>query len=533
MRLSQLFGRTLREGPSEAELASQRLLARAGMIRSLAGGAYAYLPLGWRVLKKIEHIVREEMDALGGQEMRMPTAPLAGGREAVTGLVRGEIGSYRQLPLLIHWFRAKFRDQPPRRGLLGAHEFVAHEAYSLHANAEDLDEFYPRMCQAYAAVLRRCGLEATLAEGDAGHELAVLCQAGDENFILCSVCHYAAGAAWAAFAKGGMPREPEGALEKVATPGCKTIQAVADYLGVPTERTLKAVFYAHEEGIVFVVIRGDLEVSEAKLSNALGGAALHGATGEELARAGIVAGYASPVRLSGVTVVADDSILTGNNFVAGANEEGYHLVNVNYPRDFEADVVADIALARAGYTCLRCGGELEERRGIAVGQLSKLGTAPSEEAGATFLDRNGRARPVVVGSYGLDLGRLMAAVVEQNHDERGIVWPPSIAPFQIHLIALGRREEVVERAEGLYADLRAYGYEVLYDDRDESAGVKFNDADLIGVPLRLTVSRRTLEREGVEVKLRCEAEARLIGLEALHDGLKTLCEKLYFFGGLV
>ncbi len=521
MRLSQLFGRTLREAPSEAELVSQRLLARAGMVRPLPGGAYAHLPLGWRVLKRIERIVREEMGALGGQEMRMPTAPLTEGQEML-GLVRGEIGSYRQLPLLIHWFRAKFRDQPSRRGLLGAREFAAHEAYSLHTSAEGLDEFYPRMCRAYAAVLRRCGLEATLAEGDAGHKLAVLCQAGDESFILCPVCHYAADAAWAAFAKGGMPKEPEGVLEKVATPGCKTIQAVADYLGVPTERTLKAVFYAHEGGIVFVVIRGDLEVSEAKLSSALGGAALHAATEEELARAGIVAGYASPVGLSGVTVVADDSILTGSNFVAGANEEGYHLVNVNYPRDFEADVVADIALARAGHTCLRCGGELEERRGIAVGHLSKLGAAPSEEAGATFLDKDGRARPVVVGSYGLDLGALMAAVVEQNYDEKGIIWPPSIAPFQIHLIALGRREEVVERAEGLYADLRAHGYEVLYDDRNESAGVKFNDADLIGVPLRLTISRRTLEREGVEVKLRWEGEARFVGLEVLQDELERV-----------
>jgi len=531
MRLSQLFGRTLREAPSEAGLVSHRLLTRAGMIRPLAGGAYAHLPLGWRVLRRIEQLVREEMDVLGGQEMRMPAAPLAGGQE-VLGLVRGEIGSYRQLPLLLYWMRAKFRNQPPRGGLLGAREFMVQEAYSLHPSAEDLDEFYPRMCRAYAAVLRRCGLEATLAEGDAGHELAVLCQAGDESFILCPVCHYAADAAWAVFAKGGMPRGPEGALEKVATPGCKTIQAVADYLGVPTERTLKAVFYAHEGGVVFVVIRGDLEVSEAKLSSALGGAALHVATGEELARAGIVAGYASPVGLSGVTVVADDSILTGNNFVAGANEEGYHLVNVNYPRDFEADVMADIAQARAGHTCLRCGGELEERRGIAVGHLSKLGTAPSEEAGATFLDKDGRARPVVVGSYGLDLGRLMAAVVEQNHDEKGIIWPPSIAPFQIHLIALGRREEVIERAEGLYADLRAHGYEVLYDDRDESAGVKFNDADLIGVPLRLTVSRRTLEREGVEVKLRREGEARLISLEALQDELKAIWARTVKAGGV-
>ena len=305
-------------------------------------------------------------------------------------------------------------------------------------------------------------------------------------------------------AAGGEPQP----VEAVPTPETTTIEAVAAYLGVPTSQTLKAVFYTTAEGeVIFVVIRGDLSVNEVKLANLLGGTTLRPATEDELRQTGIVAGYASPVGARGVRVIADDSVRTGVNWIAGANRSGYHLRNVNYPRDFQADVVADIALAREGLPCPRCGEILCQARGIEVGHLFKLGTRYSAAVGATFLDQNGEAKPVVMGSYGIGTGRLMAAIVEQHHDDKGIIWPPSVAPFQVHLVSLGLdRPEVAGAADALYAELRHAGIEVLYDDRLESAGVKFNDADLIGVPLRLTISPRTLRAEAIEAKLRWETQ---------------------------
>jgi prolyl-tRNA synthetase len=286
---------------------------------------------------------------------------------------------------------------------------------------------------------------------------------------------------------------------------------------------LKAVFYATWSQLIFAMIRGDLEVNETKLSNALGAPPdLHVATEEELAEAGIVAGYASPVGLSGVKVVADDSIQMGVNLVAGANKEGYHCKNVNYPRDFPVDILTDIALAQAGDTCPKCGGTLTAARAVEVGHLFKLGTKYSEGVGATFLDKDGQAKPIVMGSYGIGTGRLMAAVIEQNHDDKGIIWPISIAPYHIHLVSLGTDARVVEKAEELYADLQAKDYEILYDDRNESAGVKFNDADLIGIPLRLTVSARNLKQNGVEAKLRWKEKAEIVPFEKLHERIDAL-----------
>jgi len=560
MRLSHLFGRTLREPPADAEMVSHQLMLRAGLVRPLAAGIYSYLPLGWRVLKKIEKIMREEMDAIGGQDMMMPVVHpaeiwQATGRwyeigpamlrfkdranrdmvlamtheEVVAELARREINSYRQLPMMVYHIQTKFRDEPRSRGgLIRVREFTMKDAYSLDPDFESLDRFYPKMYQAYVNIFTRCGLETIAVEADSGimggsvsHEFMVPNQAGEDTLILCSQCRYAANAERATFTKTEYPKEPPGEIEEVYTPGCKTIEAVASFVGVPTYQTLKAVFYATPTGeVVFAMIRGDLEINETKLRNALKVTELTIANEAQLEAAGIVAGYASPVGQRRFKIVADDSILTASNFVAGANRPDYHLKNVNYPRDFEVDILTDIALAREGDACPKCGAPLRVEKGIEVGHLFKLGTKYSESVGAMYLDPEGVARPIVMGSYGIGTGRLMAAIIEQHHDDKGIIWPRSVAPFEIYLLSIGVEQlEVVEQAEKLYAELRQTGYEVLYDDRDERAGVKFNDADLIGCPLRLTVSPRTLEENAVEIKLRAEEECHLVPLAELEAKL--------------
>ncbi len=567
MRVSSLFSRTLRETPADAEMASHRLSLRAGLIAQLAAGIYSYLPLGTRALHRILGIIREEMDAVDGQEILMPVvqpaelwqesgrydAPAPGPsllrftdrtehpmvlamthEEAVTDLARRLVNSYRQLPLVVYQIQTKFRDEPRSRGgLIRVREFTMKDAYSFHATPEDLDAYYPRMYQAYLNIFRRCGLEVVAVEAATGimggtdsHEFIVVNEAGEDTLVLCPECHYAANAEAAVFDKGQGVREPELPIETVPTPGTKSIEAVARLLGVGEEQTLKAVFYAAREGeIVFAVIRGDLEVNELKLSNALGGLELHPAAEEELRAAGIVAGYASPVglRARGVRVVADDSIRTGANFVAGANEAGYHLKNVNYPRDVQVDLVTDIALARAGDRCARCGGTLAVTRGIEVGHVFKLGTKYSETMGADYLDRDGVAKPLVMGCYGIGAGRLLACVLEQHHDEQGIVWPVSVAPMQVHIVSVGTNNPaVVEAAEALYARLQAAGFEVLYDDREESAGVKFNDADLLGLPVRVTVSRRTVESNAFELKARWEADRQMVPAADLEEAIRGM-----------
>lgn len=553
MRLSKLFGRTLREVPGEAELASHQLLLRAGMIRQLAAGIYTFLPLGWRVLARLERIMREEMDRIGGQEMVMPVvhpaeiwqatgryqAPSPGPalarlkdrlghelvlamthEEVVVDLLKSEIASYRQLPFVVYHIQTKFRDEPrPRGGLVRTREFVMKDAYSCHADQAGLDAFYPQMFEAYVRIWNRCHLDHVAVEADTGmmggvlsHEFMVLTEVGEDTLISCQSCSYSANIERAEFGRGAPEAAEPRPLEEVPTPDTKTIEDVAAYLGVPTYRTLKAVFYTTGEGeVIFVVIRGDLAVNEVKLSNLLGGAALQPASEEDLLRQGLVPGYASPVGVRGVRVIADDSVLDMANWVAGANRPGHHYVNVNYPRDFQADQVADIALARAGLPCPRCDALLAEARGIEIGHLFKLGTRYSSAVGATFLDQRGETRPIVMGSYGIGLGRLMAAIVEQHHDGKGIIWPPAVAPFQVHLVSLGGdRPEVAAAAEELYSELQAAGVEVLYDDRAETAGVKFNDADLIGIPVRLTISPRTLRQQAVEAKLRWQPETTLM-----------------------
>jgi prolyl-tRNA synthetase len=565
MRFSNMFGRTIREIPSDAELISHQLSVRAGLIRQLAAGIYSYLPLGWRVIRKIEQIMREEMNAADGQELSMPVvqpaeiwratgrydAPAPGPallrfkdrtghdmvlamthEEAVTDLARQELNSYRQLPLMVYQIQTKYRDEPRSRGgLVRVREFIMKDGYSFHPDQESLDAYYPRIYQAYLNIFRRCGVETVPVEADTGimggsasHEFMVPSEAGEDTLILCPECKYAANAEKAEFAKGEGPKGPPMPIERVPTPGTTTIEAVARLVGVETRQTLKAVFYSTPEGrVIFAVIRGDLDVNPAKLSNALSGVELHVSTEEELKATGIVAGYASPVGLKGARVIADDSVEGANNLVAGANEPGYHLKNVNYPRDFQAERVADIALARSGDRCLRCGQPLTASRGIELGHVFKLGTKYSAAVGATYLDREGVAKPIVMGSYGIGAGRLLACIIEQHHDDKGIIWPASVAPFQVHLVSLaGNDARLAQAADALYERLLGAGYEVLYDDRVESAGVKFNDADLIGIPIRLTVSRRTVESQSVELKPRWSEEKRLVP-EAELEGELGLC----------
>ncbi|MBM4431162.1 MAG: proline--tRNA ligase [Chloroflexi bacterium] len=567
MRFSKLFGRTLREVPAEAELVSHQLALRAGLIRPLAAGIYSYMPLGWRVLRKIEAIMRAEMDAIGGQDMHMPVvnpaeiwratgrydAPAPGPalvrfrdraehdlvlamthEEVVADLLRREVKSYRQLPFMVYHIQTKFRDEPrPRGGLIRAREFTMKDAYSCHADFASLDEFYPLMYQAYVNIFRRCGVRTVTVAADTGvmggtvsDEFMLLSPVGEDTLVTCPGCGYAANAEKAVLAKGAGDVREQAPLAEVATPGCKTIEEVAAFLGVPTRQTLKVVFFTTgSDEVVLALLRGDLEVNLVKLSNALGGAELRPATEEDLRAAGLVAGYASPVGLSGQRVIADDSVTAGRNWVAGANKEGYHLVNVNYPRDFAVSAVTDIALARAGDACAHCQGRLETTHGIEVGHLFKLGTKYSEALGAIFLDQDGQTRPVVMASYGIGTGRLLAAIIEENHDERGIVWPAAVAPYQVHLLSLGASQPAVAvAAEELYGKLLGAGYEVLYDDREESAGVKFNDADLVGIPWRITVSAKTVARDSVEIKGRREASARLVAGGELLSVLAELRE---------
>ena len=562
MRISKLFGKTQREVPAEAETASHQLLLRAGMIHQVAAGVYSYLPLAWRVLKKIENIIRDEMDKAGGQELLLPVLQplelwqetgrdLAFGKslfilsdrrdrklalgptheEVITRLVSHNAKSYRDLPLLLYQIQTKFRDEPrPRGGLIRVREFTMKDLYSFDTDEEGLSQSYDKMLTAYQNIYARCGLPALLVEADSGaiggkdsHEFMVITETGEDEIIHCPGCQYAANADKAQSIKDKLAEEALLPLEEVNTPGMTTIEQVSRFLGVPQSHTLKAVFYTADGELTFVIIRGDLEVNEVKLKNTLHCVELRLATEAKVIESGIVAGSASPIGSSGIKIIADDSITSGANFVAGANKPDTHFRNVNYPRDFKVDLVTDIARARAGDKCPRCGGKLSSAHGIEVGHVFKLGTFLSEKLGASFIDPKGGAQPIVMGCYGIGLGRLLAAAIEQSHDDKGIIWSLPLAPYHIYLCPLYlENPKVAATAENIYAELEAEGLEVLFDDRQESPGVKFNDADLLGIPIRVTISPRTLEKDSVEIKKRSEKETQLVPLEEIVARLKEL-----------
>ena len=552
--MSRLFGRTLREAPADAETASHRLLLRAGCIDQLMAGAYSYLPLGRRARLKAEAVVREEMDAAGGQEVLLPAiqpveiwrqsgreeafGPVLfhlndqRGRELVLGPTHEEVitrlfadhsSSYRDLPVTLYQIQTKFRDEGrPRGGLVRVREFTMKDAYSFDADEDGLSASYEAMFQAYRRIFARCGVPTVPVEADSGaiggkgsQEFIFLSEAGEDTVALCSDCGYAANTEKAAFVRP--PAEPADPLplEEVATPGATTIEQLATFLDVPEAQTAKAVFYMAEGGgeadePIFAVVRGDLQINEVKLANALGGRSLRAMSDAEVEQFGLVAGSASPVGLGDrMTVIADTSIPDSPNLVAGANRPDHHLINVNHGRDWQASEVADIALVEDGHACEACGeGVIGLHRGIEMGHVFRLGQIYSEAFSVDVLGPDGAAVVPTMGCYGIGLDRIVAAAVEANHDEDGISWPASVAPYDVHLVALGidRDPQVAEEAEALYAELAAAGLEVLFDDRDESPGVKFNDADLIGLPWRLTVSARNHERGTVELRTRATGE---------------------------
>ncbi|HZU13452.1 MAG TPA: proline--tRNA ligase [Chloroflexota bacterium] len=564
MRRSQLFAETLRQAPADADAPGYQFLLRGGFVQPLAAGIFTYLPLGMRVKEKVERIMREEMNAIGGQEVVMPVVHPAelwqetgrwysigpelarftarGDRqmvlamtheEVIADLLRRQVQSYRQLPIMLYQIQTKFRDEPRARGgMIRAREFTMKDAYSADAGEEGLDRSYRDQYEAYFRIFRRAGIEPVVVGADVGimggsgaDEFMAILPIGEDQILLCEACGYAANRQIATFRKPQPGAEQQASLEEVATPDAATIAELAAFLGIPESETAKATFFMAGDRFIFAVVRGDMEVNETKLANAVGAADLRPARPEELAGTGIVAGYASPIGVHGVTVVVDDLVAASPNLVAGANREGYHLRNTNYGRDYTADIVTDIASAYAGAPCPRCGEPMRMERAVEVGNIFKLGTRFTEPLGVTFLDEEGREKPIIMGSYGIGVDRLIGVVAEVHHDEKGLIWPESIAPFQVYLVGLDLDDEaVLAAADTLYTQLQARRVEVLYDDRHERAGVKFNDADLLGIPLRITVSRRTVAQAAAEVKRRSETATRLVPLEEVDEMLAAHAE---------
>ena len=567
MRYSQLLTQTLREVPADAEAISHQLALRAGLIRSLASGIFSFLPLGLRVKRKIEQILREEMERADCFEISMPVVQPAeiwreSGRwndvgqemmrmkdradrdmclamtheEAVTDLARHMVQSYRQLPLSAFQLQTKFRDEPRSRGgLIRVREFTMKDGYSFHTDQAGLDAYYPRMYEAYQRIFERAGLgdHVIAVESDPGmmggteaHEFMYLNPGGEDTLLLCDSCGYRANRQVATYEREAIEAEDEKPLQKVATPNCKTIEEVASFLNVPQSKTAKAVFLigtiSGEEKFIFAVLRGDHELNETKLANVVKAQALRPATDEEITAVGAVPGYASPMAVKNAIVVIDEAIAKGTNFVSGANEEGHHYLNVNVGRDFDPDIVTDLIAVEKGMPCPVCGTPLDSTRGIEVGNIFKLGTKYSDSMGAKVLDENGKAQSIVMGCYGIGVGRLLACIIEAHHDDHGIIWPISVAPFEVQIVVLTGRKPAGElkAAEKLYGELKSAGLEVLLDDRDERAGVKFNDADLIGIPIRLTVGSRGLANGQIEMKLRHENDRTDVPLDQVIESVK-------------
>jgi prolyl-tRNA synthetase len=564
MRLSELFFTTLRDDPGEAEMPSHRLLLRGGYVRQLGSGIYSLLPLGKRVSDRMEQVIREEINAIGGQEMEMPVVHPAEiwketGRyfkigpelvrfkdrnerdmvlamtheEVVAGLLRDIVQSYRQLPLIVYHFQTKFRDEPRSRGgLIRVREFVMKDSYSCDLDDAGLDESYRKHYAAYEAIFRRFGLEAIAVGADVGimggsgaHEFMVLNDFGEDTLVLCDNGDFAENQQIAVVGKPDP--EPEAALpmEDIATPGATTIEALATFLGAPRSRTAKAAFFmTGDDRFVVAIVRGDYDVNETKLVNALkarGG--LRPATVEEIKARGMEAGYGSPLGARDSVVVVDELVVRSPNLVAGANRPGWHIRNVNVPRDYQPDVVAEITNAREGDPCPHCGSPLRLRKGIEVGNIFKLGTDFTIPLGALYLGEDGERHPIVMGSYGIGLGRNVACIVEAHHDEKGIAWPDEVAPYAAHLVSIGAKREpaVLETADRLHAIAAEAGREILYDDRDESPGVKFTDAELLGMPWILTVSPRSIAAGGVEVTRRSTGDRRTAPIDEVEAFLRT------------
>ena len=566
MRMSRMFSKTLREAPNGADSKGYEYLLRAGYIRQMGAGIFSLLPLGFRATQKIETIIREEMDRIGAEELLMPVVNPADiwketgryysidkemGRfkdrnnrdmvlamtheEAVTDLARNLIDSYKRLPLLVYHIQTKWRDDPrPRAGLIRVREFTMLDSYTFDKDYEGLQKQYAAHYKAYFRIYSRCALPCVAVAADTGmmggkvsHEYMYLSPIGEDTIILCPECGYTANRQVAKMKKEYF-KEAEKPIEKVETPEAKTIEALAEFLKIDPRKTAKCVFMVgtfindkngeEEDKLVVALVRGDLEVEESKLSNAIKANALRPARPEEIEAHSMVPGFASPIGATGdfITVI-DDTVAESNNLVAGANEAGYHYLNTNFGRDYTG-LVADIASARDGALCPHCGKPLKASKGVEIGNIFQLGTRYSEAMNATYQDEEGKQIPVVMGSYGIGVGRLLACLAEEYNDEGGLKLPISVAPYQVHLVSLVKDTAI---AESIYEDLTKAGIEVLYDDRKETAGVKFADADLIGAPIRITLGNRSLKEGKVEVKLRSTGEETSYLISDLADEIKN------------
>ena len=572
MLATKLYAPTLREVPSDADVVSQQLMLRAGFMRKTANGLYSFLPLGWRSIKKIEAIVREEMDRASAQEIMMPILQPAeiwkeSGRwnaygaemmrindrhdnefclgptheEMITTLVKNEINSYRQLPVNLYQIQSKFRDERrPRYGLMRSREFIMKDAYSFDVDEAGLEESYKSMYDAYTRIFNRCGLTFRPVEADSGaiggsgtHEFMAIAEAGEADIVYCTKCDYAANIE---IGKPGIMKQEEEALQELSvvdTPNASTIEAVADMLNLPLHKTIKAVVFSIDGKLVLAIVRGDHEVNEVAVQHAvLGSVEPEMATPEELEKVGLTAGFISPVGLQQTeefAIVVDESVMETYNVCGGANKKDAHYVNINPKRDFNVDdiIVAPIRLITKDDVCPKCGGSLEHAKGIEVGQVFKLGTKYSEALQATFLDQNGRPNPMIMGCYGIGVSRTLAAAIEQYHDENGIIWPRSIAPFEAVIVPINAKDEaLMSTSQTIYTALQDAGVDVLLDDRKDRAGVKFKDADLIGYPLRITVSKNTLENNEVEIQIRKTGEALPCAIDSVATKVTELLQNL-------
>ncbi|MDF2715748.1 MAG: proS [Paenibacillus sp.] len=583
MKLRHTLIPTLRDDPSDAETASHRFMVRAGLIRQLASGVYTYLPLGFRVLRNVERIIREEMEKAGAIELLLPALhpaelwqesgrwdvygdelmrlkdrngrPFALGathEEAITSLVRDEVKSYKKLPLTLYQIQTKFRDERrPRYGLLRGREFLMKDAYSFDASTEGLDQSYTKMYDAYTAIFTRCGLKFRAIEADSGaiggsdtHEFMALSDIGEDTIVNCGHCDYAANLELAESvgsvhanantetnaskaadkAESGTFSPISGSGQIVETSNCRTIAQLTRLFGVGPERIVKSIALLVDGRPVVALVRGDRELNETKIKRLFGASSAELMTEQDVAdKLGSVPGFIGPVNLpADVAVIADEEIRGMRQAIVGANAADRHLVNVDADRDFRINMYGDLRNASHADRCARCGGELRFDKGIEVGHVFKLGTKYSEAMRATYLDDSGKSNPYVMGCYGIGVSRLLAAIVEQHHDDAGIVWPTEITPYRVHLIVIQTNNSVqMELADKLYRDLQNAGCDVLYDDRDDRAGAKFADADLIGLPLRVTVGKRAAEGI-VEYKRRNEAESFELAADRLPDFVRSL-----------
>lgn len=568
MRFSKSYIKTLKETPKEAEVISHILMLRAGMIKKLASGVYSYLPLGYKALKKVENIVREEMDKAGALEIHMPVIQPAelwqeSGRwsvmgpemfrlkdrherdfilgptheEVVTDIVRNDISSYKALPINLYQIQTKFRDERrPRFGLMRGREFLMKDAYSFHTSQESLDEEFENMRATYTRIFTRCGLKFRPVEADSGaiggsgsQEFHVLAESGEDEIIYSDACDYAANIETATSKLVNPPKETEKEIELVHTPDSPTIEKLAEFLNVPLTRTVKSLMYKDmgTDEIYLVLIRGDFDVNEVKLKNAINAVAVELATDEDIEKLGLIKGYIGPYKLPSdkVKIIADLSVIELSNHIVGAHKKDYHFLNVNYGRDYKADIVKDIRTVKVGETCPKSDGKLYSARGIECGHVFKLGQKYSKALNATYLDENGQTQTMIMGCYGIGVSRTMAAAIEQNYDENGIIWPVAIAPYIVDVIPANIKNDVqLSLAETIYQELKNENIDTMIDDRDERPGFKFKDADLIGFPFKVVVGKRADEGI-VELKIRKTGETFEISKEEIISKIKELMKK--------